>query len=347
MIADPNKFRGDRDSVWQFWDHGVTQSLLGEFLTCRKTCELNYVQGWKPKHEKTALTDGRIGHYVLHWMRYRRDPLPGPDTVMWLVNQYQIDWEAELADAGEQATEQEQEKMRQSLEVMRVLLDRYVKRWQGDWTGEYPEGYGATWPAWWVDSELSFAVPYTFPDGAQTVIRGVWDWLFFDKKGRLYISDVKFKARIDEDLIQDTLEFDRQVMLYLWAVMHTFDEKIGGVLYDVIRRPQLRKRQDDSIGSFVDRIRDDLDDPKRTDHYFKRYDLGITKKEIDRWQKRWLDPVMQDVRAWWEGTAPHYMNDDALQRKYGRSDYYLPLVKNVYDHHYQRSTPFSEIEGAN
>jgi len=198
-------------------------------------------------------------------------------------------------------------------------------------------------PVEWLKLEQQFNVPFLLPDGRTIRLRGKFDGSFRCHRQKLWLFETKTKSRIDEEGLQDCLPLDIQVMLYLLAQQIIYGEQPEGVLYNVIRRPGQRRRVKEPLVEFFRRVADDVNDPKRTDHYFLRWEMAITRHEIEDWVGRTLVPMLTEVCDWFEGKAPHYMNEEALITKYGRSPLYDAVLKGDFSRCFRRVVAFNEL----
>ena len=103
----------------------------------------------------------------------------------------------------------------------------------------------------------------------------------------------KTKGQIDEEGILASLPFDLQTMLYVYCLQKHLGQKVEGVLYNVIRRPGLRRKKTEQIEEFVDRIQDDV--VKRPMHYFMRWRVEFLEEDIENWVSKSLDPILEQV----------------------------------------------------
>lgn len=357
MLTGQQLFRGTEKSLWNFYAHGVTSSLLNAFLICREQTRLAYVLGLGSRFTPLAMEFGTCCHWVLeqvyHEMEYRslvdgRDMRPEA-----LVREYEQKWLAETP-APTQAQLENQEKIYGMAEI---VLPEYFRRWDGDFTGKYSHGSETTRPAKWLSLEEIFNVPYQYPDGLTVPIRGRRDGVFVDGRGAVWVFDTKCRSVINDEDAMDTLPFDLQQMLYLWVTCEQakttgLRKEIGcetskafpsGVVMNIIRRPGQRWLKDDTLSSFLDRVRADVS-PKKYDHYFIRYQMSIGVEEVLLWKKTSFDPIMREIRGWWEGKVPHYMNPNGLVTKYGRCQYFLPITKGDFSGCFKREKIFPELD---
>ncbi len=225
-----------------------------------------------------------------------------------------------------------------------AMLCAYVDRWAGDWSGKYKHGNDTVAPVEWLATERRFRIPYTFDDGACTWLNGMFDGVFEDENGDLWLFETKTKSRIDENALSDCLPLDRQVMLYLHALRVVYGgRRVRGVLYNVIRRPSNRLRADEALHTFGERVGKEVAKKLGTGYYYIRWQVDVSNAESIEWATNQLRAEMQTIRAWWSGDIPHRMNPDALETKYGRSDMYGPIVFGDRNGHFVRDKAFAEL----
>ena len=325
--------------LWNFWDDGCTQSLIRVWAQCKEQARLKYVEGWSRRGGSLALEFGSCVHWVLSQICGTAKKAPGKRKILNTLAKYELLWK-EQAGIRTQKTDTDFERV---LGLAEALLPRYVERWAGDWTGKYKPKNPTVAPKKWLQLEGRFKVPFMLDDGEQTFLQGMFDGVFEDKKGRLWLFETKTKSVIERELIEDTLQFDIQVLLYLWALREVYGRTPHGVLYNVIRRPGLRQGNNEKLADFFERCRMDVEDVKRTDHYFIRWELAVEKSEIDAFEHDYLRPMLEQMRDWWDGTGPHYMNPDALTCKYGKVDMYEPIVHGNFRSLRKRKVVFPEL----
>jgi hypothetical protein len=161
------------------------------------------------------------------------------------------------------------------------------------------------------------------------------------KDHRVRLFETKTKSRIDDDTTGHILPFEMQVNIYLGALLDLEREYPTGALYNIIRRPNLRQKQTETLPQFADRIVADIH--ARPDWYFIRLQMGVSKAEIDA-AKLDIEGVMGDFLAWWYGDAPHYRNSDYCENKYGVCPFLKKCATGDTTGLYQRRRVFMELE---
>jgi len=326
--------------VWDFWEHGVSQSFIQLFRSCKEQTRLAFVEGWTSRKSSLALDFGTCCHVALSELHGKKK-VPTVNQIDRAIDVFEKDWKREYP----KPTTKQTEEIHHVMALAKPVLEAYVKRYAGDWGGKYPFRNKTVVPATWLHLESRFRVPFEFEDGKIVWLNGRFDGGFEDNRkiARKWLFETKTKAMIQEDIIVDLLPLDVQVMLYLWALWKTEGVRPTGVLYNVIRRPGLRQGKAEQFVDFIKRVREDVFKPARQDHYFIRWELQITKKELEVWERTQLRPMLEEIRLWWEGKSPHYLNESALVAKYGRCSLYEPIVNGNFNDCFQREHPFNEL----
>jgi hypothetical protein len=182
-------------------------------------------------------------------------------------------------------------------------------------------------------------------------------------KKELWLQENKTKGQVDMYMIQNTLNQDLQTMIYSYALAH-LKGPVSGVLYNVIRRAQLRIRVNESHKDFIARVGDDIE--KRPDFYFIRWSTPITPQDVEAFLTRQLDPILEAIYDWWESikhnpfdpwvNASGGVNLLHYQRPFGVYDpmgvrgsgsFFQMLTQGSYAGLEQRENPFAELTEAN
>jgi hypothetical protein len=161
------------------------------------------------------------------------------------------------------------------------------------------------------------------------------------EKKRLRLFETKTRGRINDDTTSAVLPHEMQVNIYLGAILDMEGEYPSGVLYNIIRRPQLRLKKGEDLKQFSKRIADDV--AARPDFYFIRLQMGMSKQEIDA-AKQDLEGIMAEFLAWWNGDLPHYRNSDHCENKYGVCQFLKKCSNGDTTGLYRRGKVFMELE---
>ena len=317
---------------WSLWKDGVSQSFIASYLTCREQTRLKYIELWQSKTISLPLEFGNCFHWMLKNIYTPKKVSMNPAAIKALMAKYKNFWKKHNPIPSKKQLEKQEIVYGMCTQV----LPEYVKRWDGDWKNKYTYGANTVKPKKWLALENRYEIPYTYPDGKKTFLLAVFDGCFYDKRKRLWLFETKTKSRIDEETLQDMILQDVQIMLSLWIIKNVLDRIPSGVLYNVIRRPGQKLLKDENLKSFLGRIKKDVSNPKRYDHYFKRWEFAINWNEVKQWKKDFLDPVMMEIRMWYEGKLTTYINPYSLVNQYGRSDMYNIIVRGDKTNYSQR-----------
>lgn len=321
--------------VWTL-EHGITQSFIDAFLTCREQCRLRYVEGWRKTTLSKPLLDGNIGHYVLEraYHAAMRGVLTQRPSDAWVKK---ICWKYRNKLLEQRPLSGEQTGILDEAVYMHIhTLPYYFRHWEEDFTFQ------------WTSLEEEFSVPYSLlglPNIKTNIVtrfRGKFDGVF-TRKGKLWLLENKFKSIIDQNGITDTLHTDLQCLFYLNALRLSTGICPEGVIYNVIRRPQLRPRNGEKYLDFIARLQADIED--RPDFYFFRVELQMSEEELVHWWDTDLHNIMRQIWSWSKGEHyTHYLTPGALFNKYGRAEHFDIITKGDYSQFERVQAPFSELE---
>ena len=76
---------------YDFYKHGVTQSMITSWLECPTQCYLEYVEGWtqEKRSAEQSILFGNICHHVLY-RAYSEVACPAPGIIKTYINEYSI-----------------------------------------------------------------------------------------------------------------------------------------------------------------------------------------------------------------------------------------------------------------
>lgn len=279
-------------SKYRFEEHGVTQSMLSNFLGCRQRCRYS-LDGWRALEDKVALAFGSLMHSLLERLYYAIAAASiHPGGAVEVFESYVRQWlrsaeKRPLAGGSQQAHFL-------AAQAKPVFLG-YCAYWEKDFDSDK-----------WVEVEGVFDTQWK---GFR--LRGRRDGLQRLKK-YLRLMETKTKGQIPTRL-DDALMIDPQNLFYLLTLNEDIRKgkifkgakPVNRVLYNLIRRPGIKLKQDESLDNYSTRIAKDIE--KRTDHYFKRIELFYTLKDQKRFAEQLL-PMIQDFAAFTKGKLPTYRN---------------------------------------
>lgn len=141
---------------------------------------------------------------------------------------------------------------------------------------------------------------------------GYLDCLMQDKNGDWWIKETKTTSDSSEDFItQAKLNF--QLFGYMFLARSLVGKWPKGVIFDVVKKTQIRQKQNESISAFMRRcVEYYLDDTK---DMYRRSEIRVDKRELSLW-KRETRYEAEDILA---SHARDYfpMNNEQCKGKYG------------------------------
>jgi len=263
---------------WDLFKDGVTQTQILKFLECKRKFYFSLIRGWSEEHLSEAILFGILFHECMD-AYYSGDLKGAPDGIARVV------------------VEQQETKLK---------VDSWPRDRRQAWEFIVAQCYGIFPPycKWyeeddkklnWISVEGVFKVPVTVRlfDGQKVTIpvTGKRDGLVSErraksKKSNLMVMEHKTKSRVNMGGINNTLSNDFQVNLYSWAANQERtgkDQRYGGVIYNLIRRPQLRLSVSESLPKHTARV--DADVRKRGAEYFTRLRAPISKVQEVKFEK--------------------------------------------------------------
>lgn len=302
---------------------GITQSMIGRFLSCRERFRLKYILGLEPFPKWSH----RLGYGTMwHICEEAHAKCEGPHT-----------WDktfAPLQDHFEQLTNMfpmQREELYKWYMVCRTQFPEYLKYWadHSDVRNRHP-----------LMQEQVFDIPYRLISGRIVRLRGKFDSVDFipahtDSEGRnwpdgIWLQENKTKGDINRVQVERQLKFDLQSMLYLIALEEvrgmggelglpsTNGEPILGVRYNVVRRPlgsgkgnisphkakYLKNKvvPAETPDEFFERLRRDYFETE-PDYWFFRVRAEVTSDDIGVFQETCLDPILENICWWYESVT--------------------------------------------
>lgn len=268
---------------WDLYKDGISYSLLCKFRNCRERFRVSTVEGLRPADRKEAMDFGTIFHKALE---YTAQGKTTTQVITQLMKFYQ-------------GTSMDPLLVKQAC----TLVPHYNR-------------YYATEKHNYIAQEEVFDIPYKSTTTGKIIrLRGRRDEVFL-RNGAIWLQENKTKTNIQEDKILATLPYDLQTMLYVYSMTHDYKgRKIGGVLYNVIRKPGQKQKQNESDNEFLTRINEeiakDVDNALATNemsHYFKRYEVELTPSDIANFYTKMLVPMLESVVVWWESIKSNPFN---------------------------------------
>lgn len=280
---------------------GVTQSMIGRFLVCRERFRILVVEGLRS-------SDG-FQHRIEYGQMWHACEEANARGKLW-------NFELPIYCKGLlEKYPMQQEQIDHWYNICKVQFPIYLEYWR-----HHPDAVNRT-P---LLQEQVFNVPYELPSGRVVKLRGKWDGVSLIGRGKaagIELDEHKTKGDIDESQLKRQLTFDLQTMLYLVAleIKQNVDKgfagqrwhPIRGVRYNVIRRPlsggkgTIRRHEPtksnptgESKDAFYQRVAQYIKDEPQ--HFFMRWRVEITDKDIARFKTEFLNPVLEQMCDWWD-----------------------------------------------
>ena len=273
---------------------GITQSMLSNFIKCRVAAQLS-LQRWGSPAPRRATQFGSLFHVMLQ-DHYRSGGSANPLSTFKTVA---TRWERQAVRAGDTIQD-----IQKDLACATALFPAYVEHWKK-----------SDQKKTWLEVEQVFDIKY---EGVR--LRGKLDGLFQTKDGSVWILETKTASQISEDTLNLALTFDFQCLFYIIAIMNKFKCRVNGVLYNVIRTPQIGRKEDKGSSAYVQLLREDIQ--SRPNFYFQRFELSFPKQKVDLFGVE-LGQKLEDFIAWWDGKLPTYKNEFACRARWNCE--YLPV----------------------
>lgn len=319
-----NEYRG-----WSLKNDGVTQSFVNSFIQCKRTCYERYINGWIPKNKSVWFEFGTVFQYVIE--QVFNEVTSKPIEITEIIKKHIANYENEVKDKNVNLDTDEIEYSEIIYSLAEKMLPLYFQYRASDFEAEV------------IYNETEFCLDFELDDCKEikiVPIRGKID-LGLKKNNKLWIYDTKCLSVIQPDIIVGTVQHEIQPMLYLWA-SHVMNDNPTGFSYNIIRRPSQRRKKDEKINDFTDRIMEDI--VNRPEHYFLRINMEISKDEVNSWFVNEFLFILTEISKWeYNEFYPRYINPNTLQTKYGKSQYFELLCHKNQTLYYKALKPFSEL----
>lgn len=274
---------------------GVSQSMLTAFFDCEERHRLS-LEGWQTPGTKDAFTFGSTWHWMMEQdvRAYIAGNAPYAGKALSAL------WKRSAQAKAIEAEEQEQ------------ILAKAIPMREG-----YLKKHGKQDARRiWLEPEQVFDVAL---DGYR--LRGCIDGIVRKgRSGKPWIVERKTTSGDVGDSYHDLLNFDFQSMFYLTAGEIHLGEKIGGILYDVTRKPTIRQKQNESLAEYSKRIEEAyVGDP---DRHFARYEIAVGKKRREEFVEE-LQKKLSRYSAWFSAGCNSVRNESACVKRWKCE--YIPI----------------------
>lgn len=299
--------------------HGVSYSMLSDFLTCRQKARFR-IQGVRPKRPAMALAFGTIMHNVLDQLHTKisggsQTKVPNSRKVKAWVEATADRWLKENPKPGKYGLED----LELALGFAEALTPEYFRFWRKkllamEWLG--------------VEQFHKFPIQISGSVTAKVNTKLDGEFALRSKKRpkvkSIWLLETKCLSYINIGQLMDSLQLSMQNAIYLMSLADKYGKDPKGVRYNILRRPQLRRKKTESLVEFIERVRDDV--KTRPEHYFIHLRIPADKDELAR-ARGHLQLQLNEFLHWHDGERGHYRNTNACVGMYGACTY-LPICAN-------------------
>lgn len=313
---------------------GITQSILKTWRsTCPKKARL-ILDGWHKNTSSEALAFGELFHLMLEktftLMRKNDLPIISAGSYEDILKESKKELEPYLLGSSIKI-KQEYEKC---LGMVFVIVKHYFTYWNNEYFGSRKKN--------WLQVENKFKV---FPDGLDGVPLvgrrdGVYTGEFGIKAKALVLLETKTKGNWDEDNLTYFLLRDLQTMLYVNSYFMEFGEMPYGVQYNLIRRPALRMKQEESLASFCRRVDENV--TEKPESYFVKIEMPLDPKTVaEQWKI-----ILRDARAfidWYVSGESSEYTENCVTNSFGACSFLIKCSGLIDDRITRRETAYVEL----
>lgn len=327
---------GKRPCQGSFYDlfvDGITQGLLANLLSCPEKARLKYCEGLSINGTTVPLQFGSLFHHALEVTYQEYNGEVGVDVCCLTAKSRQVIGQ----DYNEVSTALSQQLTSESLwETLNETFRQVDVVMEGYWNYHKDDFNGTKWVG--LEQEFQVLAPVNYRGKKRFIpVRGKIDGIYksFDE---MWMFETKTKARI-EDAAADKLTFEMQVMVYAWAIEQMYGEQIAGVTYNLVRRPQLRRKKDEMLPEFIERIREDI--AARPDFYYARQEVPLHESHFARFRSEFTS-MLENVIRWWEGELD-FRNSAACNGSYGTCEFMPVCSRKKLEAFSKRDVVFPEL----
>jgi len=317
---------------------GISQTMLGRYLTCPERFRVLYVEGLQPTPMfRPQIEFGNLWHAA-------EESFAQHGTKLNPANQHEMHWHRAVYDYGNKLGDlypMQRDQIIHWIKVCIALFPAYIDFWK-----KHPD-MKVRKP---LEQEQKFCVDYTLPSGRVAKLRGKRDSvdLIVNDNGGLrtlngtnkgiWLQENKSKSQIDRQKIDRMLRFDLQTMMYLlsldedqdfWQKMREKFPGMGrkpfpvvGVRYNVVRRSTHKTAE-----SMMKKVQEDIS-IARGDEWFCRWNSEVSVQDMNNFKYWALNPILENLLDDYEWWAYCYTYSDHRNQtsKTGRNEQMSPFV---------------------
>lgn len=334
------KQRVERELKWTLEQHGLTRSALAKWLECPEQFASAYIDGFTSSQLSTPLAYGSLWHLAEETAAMFGEQRADVHKIMFAVRKALATYIDKVVK-NHPGTRSEHTHL---AELVCAVFPHYLTTYRTEDLSRK-----------WLAREKTFCCPLEV-DGRTIYLRGRRDGDYQARTGALGLHETKTKSRIDIPLIMAQLGCDLQTLLYLWSMRKDYGITPTSLCYNVTRRPEERLGKGETLPAFYQRVSKKVAADK--DHYFKRFSVTISGRDLDHFENILLRPLCRSFVLWWEQVKQrpffpdrmdcdrHYINSQALTGIYSKSDLYEMIASRNEAGYHVKSYPFPELLSA-
>jgi hypothetical protein len=273
-MAGEVTFAGVKDLKPFKWGKVLTNSARSTFLNCQQKYQYSYVYGLAPRKPSIPFLVGGLFHNEMEYM----------------YKTWKLDEEAmrdRVGDACEKACKTPGLRAEESdlIWMQQAVVVGMVKGYKQKYLAEDRKAWDL------IEAEGVFKAD--LPDGWRYT--GKKDLVVRSKKTkRLLLVEHKTAGRIDAGYVAK-LPMDNQILGYAWSQRESGGEKFGGIVYNVVKKPQIRQKQSESLRQFLRRVEDEY--YLNPGAYFYREPILFNDSDLDRFGRETVKFIKHVDRA--------------------------------------------------
>lgn len=236
-----------------FKNFGLTQTLIKAYRECPRKFLLKINKYRTSTIKKSLLYGGLIHHLLAEVLKSDRFSIDNIDNIDSCLNKWMLDYKKEQ-DKNYKIDEVLFEEL---CGMAAAIIPAYIEYYFKDIKRRN-----------WIAIEKQA----TLNKGYKLLLNSKLDAIYELTKNSFWMVEHKTMGRINGENLIYALSMDFQTQYYDL----TSDNLCKGCLYDIIRTPQLRRRQNDSLRDFTKRVGDDIS--KRPEFYFMQFEIKFNNR---------------------------------------------------------------------
>jgi PD-(D/E)XK nuclease superfamily len=330
-LKNPLRNRNNPSYHYDPCKHGVSQSILEAWLVCREKSRLVTLQGWTSPSMSKPLTFGDLSHGILErvYKAVRAKKVKNLKHALAMIPTAAEEARQSFFKTMPRVGTATKDLVEECLATLLKQLPLYFDKWLAE-----------DLAVEWILVEDKFSVPIQTDHGMVPMI-GKFDGVI--RKGKqVGVFETKNKSQWSAELL-DLLPLDLQLSYYTAACHHKKMDPTF-VTYNLIRRPGERRKVDEPLKVFAERIESNI--KKKPHHYFERYEEQLTAKDV----QTYVDRAKALVRAFteWFYNESHQerdllWNSFSCENKYGVCNLLPICSKGDHNGHYVRDNASPEL----